>query len=133
MRNKFFFGVSELSKDEIFVTGISGNYRNKNRTFEVRKFSRNLPEMLPEMGSGNGVRNYTVISVFFEISGIISGITVTNRKFRSKSDQTRLKWAKYIHVKNGLKNVLASPGAEIIDILCFGPFLGHFWSFFEFR
>ena len=37
LRNKFNFGVSDLPKHEIFDTGISGIFRNQNRTFEVRK------------------------------------------------------------------------------------------------
>ena len=88
MRNKIIFGVSELPKVETFDTGNSGPYRNKNRTFEVRKFLRNLPKILPKLGSENGVRYYTGISENSENSGQKAENCMTSRKFRSKSDQT---------------------------------------------
>ena len=68
MHYKNFFGVSELPKHEIFNTGISGNYRNQNRTFEVQKFSRNLPKMLPKLKNFGKVQNFRYFRFFLDFS-----------------------------------------------------------------
>ena len=124
MRNKKIFGVSELPKDEIFDTGISGFFRNRNRTFGFGKLVRNW------------YRNYrkcTGISKILEKSEI-SGIFVVFRTFPKIPvwiGQTSPNQAKNIQIKNGLKTILGHSGAEIINFLCFGPFLAHFGAIFD--
>ena len=61
------------------------------------------------------------ISEISEISDKIENSGQNPCQFRYKR-----KWAKYIHVKNGLKTVLGPSGAEIIDFLCFDHL--YIWS-----
>ena len=123
MRNKKIFGVSELPKDEIFDTGISGFFRNRNRTFGFGKLVRNW------------YRNYRKCTGISKISekSEISGIFVVFRTFPKIPvwiGQTSPNQAKNIQIKNGLKTILGRSGAEIINFLCFGPFWGHFGAKF---